>query len=437
MGFRTIAALCASAVLGIVGLTSCSHQSVGIQIQSHSREDLKNFDTFTYQTATALGLDDEETSNANKNLNAFVNPVVTAAATNDKYECAMNEPQCGTFIQKLTTPPCASAQYLCVKQEVGGIVPGAGTGQAFVTSLLLNAKTGTNVTANDYFGLSLANTFIAVVEHAATSVQLANDFYDNALPPKYTNSTLPAWLPQADGIHVWFNKYEVASGADGIVEIILKKNGSEFTATPAPRNPMTLVANYEDAIRWLCSSEPEDLPTLSNQWASFYPVSAVQLQLQNEQGAKLMLNGIYDQATSKAVQAFQKRSGLFVDGQVSRETWLALQRSCETQEAPVSSGSSYTSESQAGSMATQSQTMVVVPNFIGLGNNQAKNVGMQSGITLFLRANSGDPSLAAQTQGLCTVVAQNPVAGSQVSRNSIVHATMQCPATGYQNGINS
>ena len=86
-------------------------------------------------------------------------------------------------------------------------------------------------------------------------------------------------------------------------------------------------------------------------------------------------------------------------------------------------------------MATQSQTMVVVPNFIGLGNSQAKNLGMQSGITLFLRANSGDPSLAAQTQGLCTVVTQHPVAGSQVSRNARVNATMECPPTGYQNGI--
>ncbi len=435
MGFRTIAAVCVSAVLGIGGLTSCSHQSVAIQIQAHSREDLKNFDTFTYQTAKALGLDDKGTTNANRNFNAFVNPVVNAAATNDKYECAIDEPQCGTFIQELTTPPCASTEYLCVRQEVGGIAPGAGTGQAFVTSLLLKARTGTKVTANDYFGLSLAKSFVAVVEHAATSVQLANDFYDNALPPHYTNSTLPAWLPQADGIHVWFNKYEVASGADGIVEIIMKKNGSEFTATPAPRNPMTLVANYEDAIRWLCSSSPEDLPTLSNQWASFYPVSAVQVQLQNEQGAKLTLNGIYDQATSKAVQSFQKQSGLVVDGQVSRETWLALQRSCETHEAPVSGGSSLTNEPQPRSMATQSQTMVVVPNFIGLGNSQAKNLGLQSGITLFLRANSGDPSLAAQTQGLCTVVTQHPVAGSQVSRNARVNATMECPSTGYQNGI--
>jgi hypothetical protein len=435
MGFRTIAAMSASAVLGIVGLTACSHESAAIQVQSHSREDLKNFDTFTYQTATASGLDEQGTRNANKNLDAFVNPVVNAAATNDKYECATDNPQCGVFIQKLTTPPCASAEYFCVKQDVGGIAPGAGTGQAFVSSLLLNSKTGSEVTANDYFGLPLAKTFTSVVEHAATSVQLANGFYDSALPPRYTNNTLPAWLPQADGIHVWFNKYEVASGADGIVEIIVKENGSEFTAAPAPRDPVTLVANYKDAIRWLCSSASEDLPTLSNQWASFYPVSAVQLQLQNEQGAKVTLNGIYDQATSNAVKAFQKQSGLFVDGQVHRETWLALQRSCETQEAPVNSDSSYANQSQTGSTAIQSQTLIVVPNLIGLGNNQAKNVGMQSGITLFLRANSGDPSLAAQTQGLCTVVAQNPVAGSQVSRNSVVNATMQCPSTGYQNGI--
>ena len=432
-------ALCLGAlILGTLGLSACSTTAASIQFQSHSREDLKNYELFTYQTASSVGLGSEETVVADNNLSAFVDRMVDAAVKENSNGCVSSGPQCGQFEQTLQAPACATEQYLCVRQHGAGIAPGAATGEELLTTLLLDAATGQRVSAEQYFGTAEAKSFRATVEHAAVSMQKANDFYFSSDPPNYSKNNLPAWLPLTDGIHVWFSKYEVAPGADGVVEIIVSQNGTEFQAAPAAPAQWRLASSYTDANHWLCSTAIEDLPDLNSQWASSYPVSVLQYALGHEQGAVLKVTGLFDDASIAAVKKYQEQIGLFADGIVGQETWRNLQSNCESESSAATGANSETGSVPVPEQnAAAPENLVTVPRLIGLGNNSAKTEGMRAGVSVFLRANSGDPSIAAQTQGLCTVIAQSVQPGTQVTRNSVVNATMQCPQTGYANGINS
>jgi hypothetical protein len=58
----------------------------------------------------------------------------------------------------------------------------------------------------------------AAVKAKLAAEGLANDPY---WKPQVTIKDVRAWLPQPDGIHVWFDKYAVAPGYFGIVHIVV------------------------------------------------------------------------------------------------------------------------------------------------------------------------------------------------------------------------
>ncbi len=74
---------------------------------------------------------------------------------------------------------------------------------------------------------------------------------------------------------------------------------------------------------------------------------------------------------------------------------------------------------------------VLVPNISGVDERHARSVLFQSQLRLgFSTYTGGDPSLAARVDQACTIVRQQPAAGSQVLRNTSVAVTEDCPTTG-------
>ncbi|PSB26537.1 peptidoglycan-binding domain-containing protein [Stenomitos frigidus] len=82
-----------------------------------------------------------------------------------------------------------------------------------------------------------------------------------------------------------------------------------------------------DALTWrsLYAGTPIDMPILQRGSQS-KAVLLLQKALQADGQTAVVLNSTFDQHTEIAVQTFQRRKGLIVDGIVSNCTWLALSK---------------------------------------------------------------------------------------------------------------
>ena len=82
-----------------------------------------------------------------------------------------------------------------------------------------------------------------------------------------------------------------------------------------------------DALTWrsLYTGAPNNMPILQR-GSQGDAVLLLQKALQAD-GQAVVLSGIVDQQTEVAIQAFQRRKGLVVDGIVAACTWLALSKS--------------------------------------------------------------------------------------------------------------
>lgn len=95
----------------------------GFTIESHSR-DVHRYETFTYDTATAVGVPDAAAAAINATIATSINASVRRAVK-ASYKC-LGGGACGVHEGSLTAVPCIGG-YLSIENYVDGYAPGAAT----------------------------------------------------------------------------------------------------------------------------------------------------------------------------------------------------------------------------------------------------------------------------------------------------------------------
>jgi hypothetical protein len=116
------------------------------------------------------------------------------------------EESCGYFVQTLKQCPCIPG-LICIAQTSGLLPVGANDGAAWVTSVVLDGRTGRSVPLSTMLPASESAQFMkdlnAAVLAKLTEGGIGHDPY---WTPKLTIKDVHAWLAQAGRIHVWFDK---------------------------------------------------------------------------------------------------------------------------------------------------------------------------------------------------------------------------------------
>jgi len=323
----------------------------GIVITPMKTLELDQYSEFTYQEASTVGLSPEATKVANGVLAAMTEPwVAEAVAENKTEECMEEEDKCGFFSLTLEWLPCEDG-LLCVKQTVDKASIGMATGGSGSVSIVrLDPGSGADVSLDVLLGADGATDFLRALNETATLILKVNDMFYEERPPRYDLASLPAWLPESDGIRVWFPKYDVGPGALGIVEIVMRKTDDGYRGEPTPPREENVASSYDVAYDYICDSDVEDLPRLVNRFATPYAVSVLQLLLGDLTGYsdkplyRGMVSGQYDAETRRAVEDWQTYMSIQVDGVVGPQTWNTLQyHTCWHEEFPASEPAEQTS----------------------------------------------------------------------------------------------
>lgn len=201
------------AALGALG-TVCAQLSV-------TKHGLKvpRFQKFAYQTGTLTGLSPAAGARANATIAQRVGRAVRAARRANATACMGGAATCGYFIQSLKKGPCIPG-LVCVRSQTGILPVGANDGQGFVTTMPFDALTGRIVPLSRVVPSTAA--FIVGVNAAVRAALAAGGLaVDPYWAPHVKTKDVRAWLPQPDGIHVWFDKYAVAPGSFGIVHVVV------------------------------------------------------------------------------------------------------------------------------------------------------------------------------------------------------------------------
>ena len=396
-------------------------------IVPHSREDLEKFAEFIYDTATVAGVTAAAGSAINNLLSALVEPEVAAATAENANECASGESKCGYFVLSLEPVACMH-DYLCVKADIGGAHVGAATGDQAVEGLVIDPASGQRITLTDAFTGSKLKELRKRIRQAAANFQNEHGYSPADFPVDF--SAISAWMPQPDGVHVWFEKYAIASGADGVVELIVA-----YPGTGAADEPTTLAASWDEAYKYICDVSVDSLPKLREGDAEPYATSIIQLLLSGQLITAGPIDGAFGPTTAKGVRALQSDYGLVVDGYVGPQTWSALQTWCEYEQAAPDQGTSDQAPAPDTNGGTSNVQLVVVPNVLGRGNQTAQRTLQAAGLNWSLRYTNGDPSIAAQAQDLCPITSQNPGPNTTVERGTIVTIQANCPQTGQSGNV--
>jgi hypothetical protein len=203
-----------SALAGLGGV--CAHLKV-----SQHRMQVLRFQRFSYQTGTFTGLSVSAATRANATIGRTVDRAVQSARRANGSECMAGAKSCGYFAQTLKQRPCLPGM-ICIAKTAGLLPVGANDGAAWVTTVVLDGRTGRSVPLSMVLPTSEIARFIkdlnAAVNAKLTEGGIGNDAY---WTPRLTIKDVRAWLPQPGGIHVWFDKYQVAPGNFGIVHVVV------------------------------------------------------------------------------------------------------------------------------------------------------------------------------------------------------------------------
>lgn len=213
-----IAALSIVIALGAsVPSASAETAPPGFAIESHSRDVLR-YETFTYDTATAVGVSDAAAAAIDatiaKSVNASVRRAVKAS-----YKC-LGGGACGVYEGTLTPVPCIGG-YLCIRNYVDGYAPGAATSYKEVDAFVFDPTTGARVTITDEVTPAGMSAFINTVRNRVKAFQKRNDFYEPSLLDLIKAPEIQHWAPTARGIRIWFDKYVAAPGFVGVVSLVV------------------------------------------------------------------------------------------------------------------------------------------------------------------------------------------------------------------------
>lgn len=203
------------AALGALG-TVCAQLSV-------TKHGLKvpRFQRFAYQTGTLTGLNPEAGARANATIALSVDRAVQAARRANGTVCPSGAGRCGYFVQSLKMSPCIPG-LVCVRSTTGILPVGANDGQGFVTTMPFDALTGEAAPLTTVVPAAGRGVFLARVNTAIRAKLAAGGLADDSFwAPHVKLKDVRAWLPQPDGIHVWFDKFAVAPGSFGIVHVVV------------------------------------------------------------------------------------------------------------------------------------------------------------------------------------------------------------------------
>jgi hypothetical protein len=192
-----------------------------LSVTPHKVSTVPRFVKFRYQTGVLTGLSPSASELANTQISRMVQKAVTAARRPNHSPCLAGARKCGYFVVWLNQPSCMTG-LVCISQR-GGLLPvGANDGREGVTTLALDGRTGravpiTRVVPAEATATFVANLNAAVREKLALG-GLANEPYWQRV---LTLGDVHAWPPEADGVHVWFDKYAVAPGSFDIVDVVI------------------------------------------------------------------------------------------------------------------------------------------------------------------------------------------------------------------------
>ena len=215
-----ISLACIAGVSAVAGAPTASAEPGGpaFAIALHTRSDVKHFDTFRYNTATAINVAPAAAARINTAVGAIVTRNVREAVANARFPCVAAPGRCGVLDATLTQLPCVGG-YLCVQQFAEEYWPGAATSNQAVDALVFDPTTGATVPISEEVAPSQMRAFVASVRDAVRAYQVKNGFYDPIFMKLVKPSTMKHWAPLADGIHIWFDKYVAGPGIAGVVEV--------------------------------------------------------------------------------------------------------------------------------------------------------------------------------------------------------------------------
>ena len=199
--------------------------AAGFAIQTHARTDLRNYDRFSFMTATTKGLAPDAAARADERIRGMVDAAVNDALAADDGACIEGEATCGIFELTLDVLPC-SGEILCLKQDVNGVPVGSATSDQRVDVLVLDSVTGRAVDLSRFVPIEATEEFLAAVNAEVAAAQQQAGFYDPAYPTEVTEDDIAGWAPLSDRIQIWFSRYSAGPGAMGAVIVSVPYPGS-------------------------------------------------------------------------------------------------------------------------------------------------------------------------------------------------------------------
>lgn len=361
----------------------------GLIVTPNKRTDLSKYGSFTYDTAQATGIAEAAAVAVNATLDRIITTAVDdAAAQQETSDCLPGEKRCGLF--ELTVAPKACGDYLCALITIARVGVGAAISDGEVVPLVFDSQTGQAIDLTDAFGTSLD----ARIAQAALAWQDEQGYSRNDVLT-VGRKDIEGWMPDGpDTITVWFPKYTIGSGADGIVELTIPTGTDDQTER-------SLAPDFNAAVDWLCNTlDVRDLPRLEAGAGDTYAVSALQhllVYLDYPPGG-MPVDGEFGPTTTKAVKGYQQDSGLVVDGLVGPQTWQSLQDRCEDDGDPGGdSGTTTTPQQPAPQPVPQPQQpqqpqpvtptlqapqFGMVPDVVGLPASTAQSILQAAGFRM-------------------------------------------------------
>ncbi len=161
----------------------------GFAIETHARTDLRNYDEFSFMTATTRGLAPDAAARADERIGAMVDDAVNEALAADDGACMDGEARCGIFELTLAVLPC-SGEFLCLKQDVDGVPVGSATSDQRVDVLVLGRATGRAVDLPRFVPPEATEGFLAAVNAEVAAAQQRAGFYDPEYPTEVTEGDI-------------------------------------------------------------------------------------------------------------------------------------------------------------------------------------------------------------------------------------------------------
>jgi hypothetical protein len=184
------------------------------------KANVAKFQRFLYRTGLLTGLSPEAGRRANATIARAVNVVLRGVKAPSGSPCFAAQRRCGYFVQHLRQAPCLPG-LVCVRQEVAFLPVGANSSAAGDETFAFDALTGRKVPLTQIVPATAVPSFLAALNSAVQAKLDEGGIGDDPFwKPKVQFGDVYAWLPQPDGIHVWFDKYAVAPGSFGVVHVV-------------------------------------------------------------------------------------------------------------------------------------------------------------------------------------------------------------------------